>query len=230
MTAVSIYSGETQPSKYKGFVYNERMNALAGPFDAEDISAITTRDNSSDMFCVTRQNEIKKTTLTDINNPDFPAFQDPFTKLDEEFSTGEKGVVLSSSGEGFLYRGKFKESPFAEPVIGEGTVKKPKFFRDSYLAIAETHWMHLGDEHNEKQIHRVDLRFHKNSCGHIFLYVQNEEGKTKGQYKGMVKEHMKVFTNIRGRSFKICLMVATHKDYPWALREMSIGHLYGKSF
>lgn len=206
------------------------MNALAGPFDAEDITSITTRDNSSDMFCVNRNNEIKKTVLTDFNDPNFSEFTDPFTDLDTEFSASDRGVVVSTSGEGFLYRGRYKSDPFADSEIGQGTVTNPKFFRDSHLAIAETHWMHLGDEHNEKQIHRVDLRFHKNSCGHLSLYVQNEEGTTKGQYKGMVKEHMKVFTNLRGRSFKLCLMIATHKDHPWALREMSIGHLYGKSF
>ena len=182
------------------------------------------------MYCVTRGNEIKKTVLTDFNDPNFPTFNDPFTDIENPLTSAEKGVILSKTGEGFLYRGRYKSDPFADSIIGEGAVKQPLFFRNSYLAIAETHWMHLGDEHNEKQIHRVDLRFHKNSCGHLFLYVQNEEGKTKGQYKGVVKEHMKVFTNIRGRSFKLCLMVATHKEYPWALREMSIGHLYGKSF
>ena len=96
--------------------------------------------------------------------------------------------------------------------------------------MTETNWMHLGDEHSEKQVYRVDLRFHKNSCGHLWLYVMNDEGLVKGQYKGALKEHMKVFTNLRGRSFKIQMMIATHYDHPWAMREMAIGHLYGKSF
>ena len=104
------------------------------------------------------------------------------------------------------------------------------FFRDAYLAVAETNWVHLGDEHNEKQVHRVDLSFHKNSFGHLWCYVANEEKQYSGQYKGVIKEHVKVFTNIRGRRFKIKMLVATHTKHPWALREMSIGHLYGKSF
>jgi hypothetical protein len=224
------FTGSVPASKFKGYVFNERMSALAGPFDAEDVSSIATRDNSADMFCVTRTNEIKKTVLTDFNDPNFPVFNDPFTNLDTPFTSSDSGVIMSKKGAGFLYRGRYKSDPFADSKIGAGTVTDPLYFRDSYLSIAETHWIHLGDEHNEKQIHRIDLRFHKNSCGHLSLYVQNEEGNTKGQYKGMVKEHMKVFTNIRGRSFKLCLMVATHKEYPWALREMSIGHLYGKSF
>jgi hypothetical protein len=60
--------------------------------------------------------------------------------------------------------------------------------------------------------------------------VKNEEGVVKGQYKGEVKESMKVFTNLRGRRFKVKLFIVTHKLFPWALREMAIGHLYGKSF
>jgi hypothetical protein len=224
------FTGSTEASKYKGYLFNERTNALSGPFVSEDITTVTTRDNSAEMYCVNSQHEIKKTILTDFNDPNFPAFNDPFENLYQPMVDDELGVILSESGEGFLYRGRYKSTPFSDSVIGGGAVENPIFFRDCSLAIAETNWMHLGDEHNEKQIHRVDLRFHKNSCGHLFLYVQNEEGKTKGQYKGMVKEHMKVFTNVRGRGFKLCLMIATHKDHPWALREMSIGHLYGKSF
>lgn len=227
---MSEFNGTTIPSRFKGYVYSERSNALAGPFDAEDIATITTRDNSSDMYCVTRGNEIKKTVLSDINVINFQAFSNPFVNIDTPLTEEEKGVIISKTGQGFLYRGRFKSDPFAEPEIRAGVVQEPLFFRDSYLSIAETNNIHLGDEHNEKQIHRIDLKFHKNSCGHVSLYVQNEEGKTKGQYKGMIKEHMKVFTNLRGRSFKLCLMVATHNQYPWALREMSIGHLYGKSF
>ena len=41
---------------------------------------------------------------------------------------------------------------------------------------------------------------------------------------------MKVFTNLRGRRFKVKLFIATHKKYPWALREIAVGHLRGKSF
>ena len=224
------FTGSTEASKYKGYLYNERTNALSGPFVSEDITAVTTRDNSAEMYCVNSEHDIKKTLLTDFNDPNFPSFVDPFTNLEQELGADEDGIILSESGSGFLYRGRYKSTPFSDSVIGGGTVENPIFFRDCSLAIAETNWMHLGDEHNEKQIHRVELRFHKNSCGHLFLYVQNEEGKTKGQYKGMIKEHMKVFTNVRGRGFKLCLMIATHKDHPWALREMSIGHLYGKSF
>tara|TARA_B110000495_G_scaffold99293_1_gene85869 strand:- start:369 stop:686 length:318 start_codon:yes stop_codon:yes gene_type:complete len=104
------------------------------------------------------------------------------------------------------------------------------FFEHGSLSLAETAWIHLGDEHNEKQIHRIDLSFRKNSFGHLWLFVQNDEGKVKGQYKGEIREHMKVFTNLRGRRVRIRMFVATHRDHPWNLREMSIGHLVGNSF
>ena len=109
-------------------------------------------------------------------------------------------------------------------------MKYPLFFKDSHLAIAETNWLHLGDEHNEKQCYRVDLSFRKNSCGYLWLYVKGEDEKVKGQYKGKIKEHMKVITNLRGRCLRVQMFVATHNDCPWAMREMAIGHLYGKSF
>ncbi len=224
-----IFTGSTIPEKYQGYVWNQRTSTLSGPFTSKGITAVTTRDNSSEMFAVDREQVVVKTVLTDLNDPMFEPFTDPFTRLDEPF-VNERGVVVSQIGKGYLYDHKFKPSAFEEVTYGEGTVEKPLFFRDSYLAIAETNWMYFGDEHSEKQIHRVDLRFHKNSCGHLSLFVQSEDGKTKGQYKGPIKEHMKVFTNLRGRGFKICMLVATHENYPWAMREMAVGYLVGKSF
>ena len=215
-------------SKYKGFVFDPRTSSVSGPFVSEPITAITTKDNSSEMYAVNNNNEIIRTVVTDLNNTNFSKVSDPFTDL--ETPINYNGVVMSKSGQGYLYRNLYKSAPFAEPVKGTGVVVDPLYFTDGYLAIAETNWLHLGDEHNEKQIHRVDLRFHKNSVGHLFLYVQNDDGMVKGQYKGALKEHMKVFTNLRGRGFQISMMIVAHKDYPWAMREMAIGHLYGKSF
>ena len=224
-----IFTGSTIPEKYQGYVWNQRTSSLSGPFTSKGITAVTTRDNSSEMFAVDRDQVVVKTVLTDLNDPMFEPFTDPFTRLNEPF-VNERGVVVSAIGKGYLYDHKFKPSAFEEVTYGEGTVEKPLFFRDSYMSIAETNWMYFGDEHSEKQIHRVDLRFHKNSCGHLSLFVQSEDGKTKGQYKGPIKEHMKVFTNLRGRGFKICMLVATHENYPWAMREMAVGYLMGKSF
>jgi hypothetical protein len=223
--------GTSIASKYKGWVFDERTSAISGPFVHEDVTAIATKDNSAEMYCVTEDKEVKKTDLLDFNNPNFPTFVDPFTDISTPFDGSTvKGIVASETAKGFCFRNRFLSAPFEDSVIGGGTVEQPLFFRDSYLANSETNWMHLGDEHSEKQVYRVDLRFHKNSCGHLWLYVKNDEGLVKGQYKGMIKEHMKVFTNLRGRSFKIQMLVATHHDYPWAMREMAVGHLFGKSF
>lgn len=218
----------TKSSKYKGYAFDPRTSSLSGPFVSEAVTAVTTKDNSSEMYAVNQQDEIVKTTVTDLNNTEFALVADPF--LDLSGPLANNGVIMSKSGQGFLYRNRYKTEPFGKSVIGSGVVTDPLYFQDGYLSIAETNWMHLGDEHNEKQIHRVDLRFHKNSTGHLFLYVQNDDGKVKGQYKGAIKEHMKVFTNLRGRGFQICMMVVGHKDHPWAMREMAVGHLYGKSF
>jgi hypothetical protein len=230
-TARPPYNGTTIASKYKGWVFDERTSAISGPFVHEDVTAIATKDNSAEMFCVTENKEVKKTDLLDFNNPNFPVFSDPWPDIKSPFDGSTvKGVVASESAKGFCYRNRYLSAPFEDSVIGGGVVEKPLYFRDSYLAQSESNWMHLGDEHSEKQCYRVDLRFHKNSCGHLWLYVKNDEGLVKGQYKGVIKEHMKVFTNLRGRSFKIHMLIATHHDHPWAMREMAIGHLYGKSF
>ena len=90
--------------------------------------------------------------------------------------------------------------------------------------------MHLGDEHSEKQVHRLDFSFRKHSFGHLWAYVESDDGKVSGQYKGELKEHMKVFTNVRGRRFRIRMFVATHHQHPWNLREMALGYLQGQSF
>jgi len=219
--------GLTTPAGFGAYAFNERTKSLAGPIANEDITAVANRENSSEIYCVTADRKIKKTDLLDLNDASFPEFIDPFTDLVTPIT---EGVIASESGQGFHYRGLFRPAPFEDESTANTAISDPLYFPDSYLAITETHWMHLGDEHNEKQVHRVDLAFHKNSCGHLWLYVKNEAGKISGQYKGMLKEHMKVFTNIRGRRFKIQMLIATHKNFPWALREMTVGHLYGKSF
>jgi hypothetical protein len=180
---------------------------------------------------VNQDHEILQTDLLEFNNAVFPKVADPFVDITVPFQyPWTKGVVCSRTGEGFLYRGKYMSAPFEEPVDGPGLVENAMFFRDSHLAIAETNWLHLGDEHNEKQFYRCDMSFHKNSTGYLWLYIKGEEEKVKGQYKGPILEHMKVFSNLRGRSFKLQLIIAAHNDHPWALREMAIGHNYGKSF
>ena len=228
---MSDFTGNTLGPKYLGYVFDERSSSVSGPFANETITAVATRDNSAEMYAVTEDKSVKKTDLLDFNEAVFPKVSDPFGDVTVPFdTTTEKGVVCSKTGEGFLYRGRYMSAPFEEPVDGPGTVEEPLFFKDSYLAIAETNWLHLGDEHNEKQLYRVDLSFRKNSVGYLWFYAKGEEELVKGQYKGPIKEHMKVFTNLRGRSFQLQMIIATHHDHPWALREMAVGHNYGKSF
>jgi hypothetical protein len=228
---MSDFTGNTLGPKYLGYVIDERTSSLSGPFANETITAVTAKPDSGVRYGVNEDHAILQTDLLDFNNAVFTKVSDPFGDVTVPFdTTATKGVVCSRTGDGFLYRGKYMSAPFEEPVDGPGLVKDALFFPNSHLAIAETNWLHLGDEHNEKQCHRVDMSFRKNSTGYLWLYVKGEEEKVKGQYKGLIKEHMKVFTNLRGRSFKIQMFVVTHNDHPWALREMAIGHNYGKSF
>jgi hypothetical protein len=229
------WQGVTKAPKYKGFIFDERTQSLSGPFVDNSVTAITTRDNSGEVIAVSEKKVVNKTNLLDLNNPVFPAspeldqvypdIHQPIEPTDQSYS-----VVASAQGEGFSYRGVYHSSPFDEPVLGIGEVRDPRYYRNAYMAVAETNWLHLGDEHNEKQVHRLDLSFHKNSFGALYAYICNEEKEYKGQYKGQIEEHTKVFLNLRGRRFKIKLMIVSDKRYPWALREMAIGHMYGKSF
>lgn len=222
------YPNEVNAREYKNYFYNERSNALSGPFST-DISAIALRENSSELYAVNTKKEILKTDLLNLNDPHFPSNSDPIDTA-SSFSFTENGFIANPKGE-FLYRGKYLESPFSEPAKGLSSLKNPPlYFKDCYLSIAETNWMHFGSEAAEKEVYRIDLSFHTNSIGHLWLYIQNDTGKVSGQYKGAIKETVKVFTNLRGRRFKIKMFVATHEDYPWAMREMAVGYNLGKSF
>ena len=224
-------SYQAKASRYQAFCFNERTNSLAGPFASPDIVAAATKDNSAEMYTVSRDKKILKTDLLDLNHPEFPPFSDPFGDIETEPELGDfDGVVGSKTGSSFLYRNLHLSEPFSTPVTESAIITDGLYFANSYMGIMETNWMHLGDEHSEKQVYRIDLAFHKNSCGHLWLYVQNESGATKGQYKGMLKEHMKVFTNLRGRRFRVKMFVATHNNYPWAMRDMAVGYNIGKSF
>lgn len=218
----------SKPSPSKKYVFNERSNSLAGPFDS-DITAIALRENSSEILAVNKDREILKTDLLELNNPMFDLV-DPYpVDVTDPIDGNDEGFIATESGE-FLYRGKHLATPFAESKEGGATIEKPLYFKDCYLSIAETNWMHFGSEAAEKEVYRVDLSFHTNSIGHLWLYAQNDLGKVSGQYKGAIKETVKVFTNLRGRRFKLKMFVATHEDYPWAMREMAVGYNLGKSF
>ena len=224
------YNSMTRPPKFKGYMFSENNDTLVGPFVDNPISAATNAPNEG-FLAITEEDKVLTTDLTQFKDTIFPEPpEDTWWDLKYPLVNEEFGFVASSTENSFHYRGLYLENPFATPSNEAGLIKNPKYYRNGYLAVAETNWVHLGDEHNEKQVHRIDLSFHKNSFGHLWCFVANEEKKYSGQYKGSVQEHMKVFTNIRGRRFKIKLLIATHSKYPWALREMSIGHLMGKSF
>ena len=217
-----------KPSKYKAYCFTERSSSLAGPFPL-DVTALAIKDNSSEVYSISEDHEVLKTDLLDLNDPVFPKLSDPINTSDDFDPYTQTGIVADKDGS-FLYRGKHLSSPFAEATDGKGTISNPLWFKDCYLSIAETNWMHFGSEAAEKEVYRIDLSFHTNSTGHAWLYIQNDSGKVSGQYKGPIKEIVKVFTNLRGRRFKIKMFVATHKDYPWAMREMAVGYNIGKSF
>ena len=220
--ARDTFTGATKAPKFNGYVYSELTSALSGPFSDRSTTAMSNVANSSEMVSVDSDLNVYKTDLNDLRDTGF--LEAPPTLWADKGGQAnmlEYGVVVASETDGsFLYRGKYLSEPFAEARRGVGSIVNPYYFRTSYLSIAET----------EKQVHRLDLSFHKNSGGHVWAYAQSDDGTVKGQYKGLLGEHEKVFVNLRGRRFRVRIFVVGHSDYPWALREIAIGHLYGKSF
>ena len=240
--------GWTRPTRYKSWLADGLTDTISGPFANRRVSAITELSNSSKLLAISEREPVGdgdpnkcyvwKTDLKDMREGDFAAVTtNPWIDLSDlpRINEPEGGpsnddyCVATINGE-FAYRGKHLATPFGTPTTGSATIYDPIIFPDASLSIFETAWMHLGDEHNEKQLHRVDLNFKKNSFGHLWLYVQNDSEQVKGQYKGELKEHVKVFANLRGRRFRIKTFIMTHHNYPWNLREMSTGFLQGKSF
>lgn len=230
---VTMLDGPAKPGLFKQYIFSSRENALTGPFYS-DFTSVAAKENSGQLFAVDKNNKLHKTDLLDLNSTDFsPAPENIWDDMDLSFSPNKTTGVVASKKGSFHYRSKFIEGPFKKfGTVGPGhsDLYDPIYFRDAYLAISETHWMHFGSEASEKDVYRVDLTFHTNSFGHLWLYIKNETGQVSGQYKGELSENMKVFTNLRGRRFKIQMFVATHLDYSWAMREMAVGYNLGKSF
>lgn len=232
---LAFFTGRSGVSEYQGYVYSELADCVCGPFVGEQITALTSVRNSGKMVCVTKDLKIKQTNLLDFKERDFP---EPPSGLWSDLTippSEESGSFVVGNKEGaFSYRNKnlALASPFAPPHTGYSTISDPLYFESAYLAVAETAWMHLGNEHNNKQVHRLDFNFSTGSFGHLWAYIQSdsEQGQVSGQYKGLIKDNVRVFTNIRGRRFRVKLFIATHKSYPWNLREMAVGYLVGKSF
>lgn len=225
--------GWTKAPKYRGYVYDEKSRSLSGPFVSGDLTALTSVRNGGSLLGVSSENKIVSTDLVDFRDRDFPEpLTDPWKDIRTHPSSDCDCFVVGNKGGRFAYRGRYLESPFAAPKVGSFEIGDPMCFTDGHLAIAETAWMHLGNEHNNKQVHRLDFNFSTGSYGHVWAYIQSdsEQGKVSGQYKGLIKDNVRVFVNVRGRRFRVRLFVATHKSYPWNLREMAVGYLVGKSF
>ena len=226
---VEVVRGRTKTPKYISHIYDSRTSALTGPFSYEGITAITSRDNSSEVYAVNSKHEVVKATLNDLKDSEFKFPSHRINVVDKFDIENEEGIVANEKGS-FMYRGRYLATPFAEDYRIVGDVEEPLFFKDCYLAIAETNWMHLGSEAAIKELFRVDLTFAESSLGHVWLYATNESNKVSGQYKGEIRDNMKVFTNLRGKRFKLKLFIAAHKKYPWSMREMSLGYNQGKNF
>ena len=212
------------PSMYKGYIYSELAKSLSGPFVQNDLTAITSIKNTSEILAVDKSLNVLHADLDHFRDHDFSVSADPWP----DTSSQPAGQYIAATKEGaFLYRGKYLETPFAEPQTGTTTLTDPMYFGDTNLAIMETAWMPLGDENSEKQIHSVHLNFSNNSVGRVWLFIESDGGLVSGQYKGTITPKMKVFINLRGVRFRVRMFVASHESHPWNLREMVIGYLQG---
>lgn len=227
--SVLVAVGRTKTPKYISHIFDSKVSALTGPFTYGGITTITSRDNSSEVYAVDDKHNVVMSTLNDLKETNFEFPSHRILTYESFDFENEEGVVASEKGE-FMYRGKFLSSPFADDLRIKGEIENPLFFKDCYLSIAETNWMHLGSESTTKDLYRVDLTFEESSLGHVWLYAINESKKVSGQYKGEIRDNIKVFTNLKGKRFKIKMFVATHKDFPWSMREMSLGYNQGKNF
>ena len=217
------------PSKYKGYIYSEMTNSLAGPFVSGNVTAITSIANSSEVLCVDEDRNVKIANLDHFRDYDFTAAADPWPAITPSTpGVAPAGNYVAATEDGkFLYRGRYLTSPFGIPTEGTTALTTPMYFENASLAVAETAWLNLGDEHSEKQVHSIHLNFSKNSIGRLWVFVESDEGLVNGQYKGSLTDTIKVFTNLRGRRIRIRMFVVAHDDYPWNLREMAVGYLPG---
>ncbi len=224
----TVLDSKARVKPKNSYFFNARTSSLAGPFNTE-ITTITSRDNSSEIYAVDENMDILQADMLELNDPHFDQVSLAHNYEDDFHLGSYYGFVGNKKGQ-FLYRRQYLANPFDKPIKGNGEVSDPMFFKNFDLSIAETHWMHFGSEAAEKDVYRIDLSFHKNSYGFLWLFIQNDEGKTSGQFKGEIQETVKVFTNLRGRRFRVKMFIGTHPDYPWAMREMAVGYNLGKSF
>jgi hypothetical protein len=213
------------PTKYKGYIYSDLAGSLSGPFVGGSLTTLTSVANSSEVLGVDEDRKVKLANLDHFRDYDFTAAADPWP----DTTTQPDQYVAATEAGAFLYRGRYLAEPFGNSVEGTATLTDPMYFANSALAIAETAWLNLGDEHEEKQVHAIHLNFSKNSTGRLWVFVESDDGVVSGQYKGSITDKVKVFTNLRGRRIRIRVYVVTHEEYPWNLRELAIGYLQGSA-
>tara|TARA_Y100000588_G_scaffold329911_1_gene366452 strand:+ start:171 stop:854 length:684 start_codon:yes stop_codon:yes gene_type:complete len=226
---MGTWSGSTTASPYHGFVVSEIDNSLSGPFKYPRFVASTGMPDNGCLVGLDSDRNLMWTDMEKLRDSKFDSASDPFTT---SVAPATSNFVVGNASGSFNYYGRKIATPFAEPADGDMSITDALYFDNAYLSIAETGPMHLSSEHEIKQLHEVLFSFKTNSVGHLWCYAENEDGQVQGQYKGSIagKHRVKVFLNLRGREFRIRIYIATHKDYPWQIQEVAIGHIMGKAY
>jgi hypothetical protein len=213
-------------NQYHGFYWFDQQNALTGPVLYPKMTAVTSIGDSSKLLGVSEGNDLMLCDLSQLKEkrkivgPE----EDPWAGDTEPNHTTVSVDVKNGI---FNYGGRHYPSPMSESFVGNLDLDEVKHFPDAYLSVLETSFEDYQSSHITKQFHEVVANFQGGSFGHVWLYIESDDGKVRGGYKGSLKNknRIKSFLNVRGNAARIRIYIVSHTNYEWVLKDLAVGFL-----
>tara|TARA_R100001463_G_scaffold55578_1_gene107220 strand:- start:1226 stop:2965 length:1740 start_codon:yes stop_codon:yes gene_type:complete len=223
---------EQSGGKFQGYYWFDQQDAITGPVLHPKVTAVTSVSDTSLLLGVSEDNKLLSCDMEQLKESRTLAGPtvDPWANVGSTVPGTDLVVSVDKAAGKFNFSGRSYNGPFEESKVGDTVLNNPVHYPDAYLSVIETSFEDMQASHVAKQFHEIVANFQGDSFGDVFIYGQNEEGLSKGGFKGSLKDKskMKSFINLRGDRLRIRLYVITHKDYEWVLTDLAVGFLVTK--
>lgn len=228
-------SSEDAP-KFLSYYYHDSEQALVGPVYSNNITALTSVGDSSLMLGVTSQDEVVTCDMEqlkeslNLETPEHEIMLPQKTKPE-----GNNYVAVSSNhsdnyvySKGIHYGKLLKDSTKG---VGDYSDELKDYYPESYLSVIETAYENVTNKKTvNNSLHEIAIKFQKGSYCHVSTAIESDDGGyRRTPFKStLLRNQIKTFCNLRGKTFRIRLYIISHERYDWVLTDLTLGFLEGK--
>ena len=222
--------------KFLGYYYHDLDQALVGPVYSNYITSITSVGDSSIMLGTSSEGSVVTCDMEQLKeslNLEAPAHEIMLPQKTKP--EGNNYVAVSSiHSDNYVYsRGIHYGKLLKDSVNGVGDYPEElkDYYPECYLSVIETAYENVTNKKTvNNSLHEIAIKFQKGSYCHISTAIESDDGGyRRTPFKStLLRNQIKTFCNLRGKTFRIRLYIISHERYDWVLTDLSLGFLEGK--